>query len=293
MSAAPLLDVRDVTLRFGGATTLNAVSFDVRPGELFAVIGPNGAGKTSTFNCISGVYRPQSGAIALDGESLIGLAPDEVARRGVARTFQNVELFDNLSVLDNLLLGRHQKTSYGWPEAMVWFGRSRRQELEARRRIEDLIEFLGLANVRSLPVGILPYGIKKRVELGRALAMEPRLLLLDEPVAGMNSEETEDMARFILDIRTELGTAMIMVEHDMRLVMDLADRVMVIDFGRRLALGTPAEVQRDPAVIAAYLGGASAAVAEQAAEQAVEHLPGTDAEALAARIVHRVEEDRA
>lgn len=252
-----LLEATDVTLRFGGATTLDAVSFDVREGELFAIIGPNGAGKTSTFNCISGVYKPQQGSIKLGGEDLIGLAPDEIARRGVARTFQNVELFDNLSVLDNLLLGKHQLTNYTWLESMWWLGRARKQELQARRSVEDLIEFLGLAGVRNMPVGILPYGVKKRIELGRALAMEPRLLLLDEPVAGMNSEETEDMARFILDIRTELGTSMIMVEHDMRLVMDLADRVMVIDFGKRLALGTPEEVQDNPAVIAAYLGGAS------------------------------------
>lgn len=258
-----LLDVRDITLRFGGAVALDGVSFDVNPGELFAIIGPNGAGKTSIFNCISGVYRPQQGSVHLDGKALRGLAPDGVARRGIARTFQNVELFDNLTVLDNLLLGRHLSTSYSWPEAIGWFGRARTQELAARRRVEDLIEFLDLAAVRRTPVGILPYGIRKRIELGRALAMDPQLLLLDEPVAGMNSEETEDMARFILDIRTELGTAMIMVEHDMRLVMDLADRVMVIDFGKRIALGTPQEVQSDPAVIAAYLGGATAEVAEQ------------------------------
>lgn len=285
-----LLEVTDLTLRFGGATTLDAVSFDVDEGELFAIIGPNGAGKTSTFNCISGVYRPQSGSILLGGSSLRGLAPDEIARRGVARTFQNVELFDNLSVLDNLLLGRHQATTYSWPEGMLWFGRSRRQELNARRRVEDLIDFLDLARVRNMPVGILPYGIRKRVELGRALAMEPRLLLLDEPVAGMNSEETEDMARFLLDVRAELGTSMIMVEHDMRLVMDLADRVMVIDFGRRIALGTPDEVQRDPAVIAAYLGGASAAVAEEAFHDAL----GPDAEVPAdvAALVDEATEER-
>lgn len=263
-----LLEVSDLTLRFGGATTLDGVSFDVQEGELFAIIGPNGAGKTSTFNCISGVYRPQEGAISLGGESLLGQAPDEIARRGVARTFQNVELFDNLSVLDNLLLGRHQLTNYSWFEGMLWLGRARKQELAARRSIEELIEFLNLTSVRNMPVGILPYGIKKRIELGRALAMEPKLLLLDEPVAGMNSEETEDMARYILDIRTELGTSMIMVEHDMRLVMDLADRIMVIDFGKRIALGTPQEVQGDPAVIAAYLGGASETMINEVIELA-------------------------
>jgi branched-chain amino acid transport system ATP-binding protein len=256
----PLLEVRDLTLRFGGTVTLDGVSFDVRRGELFAIIGPNGAGKTSTFNCISGVYRPQSGSITLAGESLLGVRPDVIAGRGVARTFQNIELFDNLSVLENLLLGRHQSFSYSWAEAMLRLGRARRQELQARRRVEDLIDFLDLAAVRRMPVGILPYGIRKRIELGRALAMEPSLLLLDEPVAGMNTEETEDMAGFILDIRTELDTTLVMVEHDMRLVMDLADRVLVLDFGRQISLGTPEEVQSDPAVIAAYLGGATDAV---------------------------------
>lgn len=252
----PLLSVSDLSLAFGGTSALADVSFDVNPGELFAVIGPNGAGKTSTFNCISGVYRPSQGSIRFDGESLLGVRPDVIAQRGVARTFQNIELFDNLTVLENLLLGRHNLIAAQWWEAFLWLPRARRSEVQARRAVEDIIDFLDLAAVRHLPVGILPYGIKKRIEVGRALAMEPRLLLLDEPVAGMNVEETEDMARFIMDIRTELGVAMILVEHDMRLVMDLADRVMVLDFGRQIAIGTPQDVQADPAVIAAYLGGA-------------------------------------
>lgn len=253
----PLLQAENLTLRFGGNVALGGVSFDVQERELFAIIGPNGAGKTSSFNCISGVYRPQEGSIRLRGEQLLGLRPDVVAAKGVARTFQNIELFDNLTVLENLLLGRHQQMGGTWWQAMAWLPSARRAELQARRDVENIIEFLDLTAVRAMPVGILPYGIKKRIELGRALAMDPVLLLLDEPVAGMNSEETEDMARFILDIRDQLRVAMIMVEHDMRLVMDLADRVMVIDFGERIALGTPAEVQRDQAVIAAYLGGAT------------------------------------
>ncbi|HRN28252.1 MAG TPA: ABC transporter ATP-binding protein [Terrimesophilobacter sp.] len=250
----PLLSVANLSLAFGGATALDDVSFDVHPGELFAVIGPNGAGKTSTFNCISGVYRPSQGSIAFRGESLLGMRPDAIAKRGIARTFQNIELFDNLTVLENLLLGRHNLITAGWWEALLWLPRAKRAEIASRRAVENIIDFLDLATVRHLPVGILPYGIKKRIEVGRALAMEPELLLLDEPVAGMNVEETEDMARFIMDIRTELGIAMILVEHDMRLVMDLADRVTVLDFGRQIATGTPDQVQADPAVIAAYLG---------------------------------------
>ncbi|MGI5178734.1 ABC transporter ATP-binding protein [Dactylosporangium sp. CA-152071] len=249
-----MLRFEDVRLSFAGVKAIDGVSFTVAKDELFAVIGPNGAGKTSIFNVISGVYRPQQGKVSLDGVDLTGLRPDKVAKLGVARTFQNVELFQHLTVLENLMLGRHHHIRYGTLAAIAWLGRARREEIANRAVVEDIVDFLELAQWRRLPVGLLPYGVQKRVELGRALAMEPKLLLLDEPVAGMNLEETEDMARFILDVREELGVPMILVEHDMGLVMDLADRVMVVDFGVPVATGTPAEVQSNPDVLRAYLG---------------------------------------
>ena len=250
-----VLEFDDVHLAFGAVKAVNGVSFTVNENELFAVIGPNGAGKTSVFNVLSGVYRPQKGRVTLHGTDLLGMRPPAIARLGMARTFQNIELFSNLTVIDNLMLGRHQHIRYGTLAAMAWVGRARREELRNRAIVEEIVDFLELEQWRMMPVGLLPYGVQKRVELGRALAMEPKLLLLDEPVAGMNLEETEDMARYILDIRDELKIPMIMVEHDMALVMDIADRVMVVDFGTPICTGTPEQVQKDPAVIRAYLGG--------------------------------------
>ena len=250
----PVVSVRDVHLSFAGVNAIAGATFDVWPSELFAIIGPNGAGKTSIFNVLSGVYRPQRGSVEFLGESILGERPHRIAERGMARTFQNIALFEHLTVLDNLMLGRHQHLGYGFLAAFVWRGRARSEELANRRFVEEIVDFLELEQWRSHPVGLLPYGVQKRVELGRALAMEPKLLLLDEPVAGMNLEETEDTARYILDIRDELDVPIIMVEHDMGLVMDLADRVMVVDFGVPITTGVPDEVQRHPDVVRAYLG---------------------------------------
>jgi branched-chain amino acid transport system ATP-binding protein len=248
------LAVENLTLRFGGLTAIDNVSFEVRRGEVFTLIGPNGAGKTSIFNVISRFYRPSAGRIAFEDSDITEVPAHEVARLGIARTFQNIELFDNASVLDNLLVGRHRhRTTRAWEE-LLFLPRVRRAEYAHRRRVEEIIDFLDLQRYRDQRIGALPYGARKICELARALCTEPKLLLLDEPSSGLNVEETDDMAFWIHDIRKELGITVLMVEHDMTLVSRVSDRVLALNYGRVLALGSPQEIQRNPDVAAAYLG---------------------------------------
>lgn len=249
-----LLTVSDVTLEFGGVHALIDVGFEVGDDELVAVIGPNGAGKTSLFNCLNGVYRPETGSIRFEGRELVGKRPARIAKFGVARTFQNLGLFTNLDVIDNLMLGRHHLMRTGLLSGALWVGRAKREEISNRLACLEIAEFLDLDQFIGMPVGLLPYGVQKRIELGRALAMEPTLMLLDEPVAGMNHEEMESMEALIRQLRTERSMSIVLVEHNMALVMGIADRVIVLNFGEVIATGTPDEVSAHPEVVAAYLG---------------------------------------
>ncbi|MDF1584901.1 ABC transporter ATP-binding protein [Marinimicrococcus flavescens] len=249
-----LLALEGVSLRFGGVNALSDISFDIRKGEIRAIIGPNGAGKSSMLNVINGFYQPQEGTIRWKGRERRRMNPYLAASTGIGRTFQNIALFKGMSTLDNVMSGRALKMRRGLFWQLVWIGPARREEIEHRRRVEEIIDFLEIEHIRRTPVGKLPYGLQKRVELARALAMEPELLLLDEPMAGMNLEEKEDMARFILEVNEQFGTTIALIEHDIGVVMDLSDRIVVLDYGRMIADGTPQKVRREQAVIDAYLG---------------------------------------
>ena len=254
-SGPPLLDVDDISLSFGGVKALRNVSLNVQPHEIFSVIGPNGAGKTSLLNSISGRYRPQSGGIRFKGEDMTAYKPNKRCQRGIGRTFQNLALYNHMTVLGNIMVGRHHQLKNNFITGpLYWFSGAQREELEHRRAVEDIIDFLEIAHIRKSVAGTLSYGLRKRVELARAMALRPELLLLDEPMAGMNHEEKEDMARFVIDLNEEWGVTVVMIEHDMGVVMDISHRVAVLDFGERIAEGAPDEVMANPRVRQAYLG---------------------------------------
>ncbi|MBL8483455.1 MAG: ABC transporter ATP-binding protein [Rhodocyclaceae bacterium] len=249
-----ILDLRNISLSFGGVKALTDISFDVREHEVRAIIGPNGAGKSSMLNVINGVYHPQHGEIVFHGRTRQRMNRHEAAEQGIARTFQNIALFKGMSVLDNLMTGRLLKMKCNFVQQAIYWGAAQREEIAQRAKVEEIIEFLEIQHIRKTPVGRLPYGLQKRVELGRALAAEPSMLLLDEPMAGMNVEEKQDMCRFILDVNEQYGTTIVLIEHDMGVVMDISDRVVVLDYGRKIGDGPPDEVKNNPEVIAAYLG---------------------------------------
>ncbi len=249
-----MMDLKSITLRFGGLIAINDISFNIRQGEIRAIIGPNGAGKSSMLNVISGFYQPQEGEVWFMGKKRPTMRPYKVARQGIARTFQNIALFEGMTVLDNIMTGRLNFMKTGWVAQSIWLGSAKKEETINRQKVEEIIDFLEIQTIRKTPVGRLPYGLKKRVELARALAAEPNLLLLDEPMAGMNVEEKEDMSRFILDVNDEFGTTIALIEHDMGVVMDLSDRVVVMDYGKKIGDGTPDEVRNNQEVIEAYLG---------------------------------------